>query len=183
MAENRSVELLFTEWPVVHWSKRFATTIFGCCRISIHSFGILVNKNDYFSLDLHLQFNEKLGWLVHKGCFIFIRPPLKTFAKRWAKVFYLIPNTTLSVWQRSNDCAAPECSCQWGIKGPTVTTARVHYTLSSFHLIWLTTACLTACLLLLTNQPTDQPYNHTTLALALANYWWRCHHSTFYFCF
>ena len=44
---------------------------------------------------------------------------------------------TECLWrQRSNDCAPPECSCQRGIKGPTVTTAR-SATLSSFHLIWL----------------------------------------------
>ena len=101
-----------------------------------------------------------MKWLVGpQRMFYICSPSFENICKALSASKSFLPDSkhSVSVRQRSNDCAAAECSCQWGIKGPTVTTARVHYTLSSFHLIWLT-----ARLLLLTNQPSNQPSNLPT---------------------
>ena len=90
--------------------------------------------------------------------FIFARPPLTTFAKRWAllKVFH---HSKPSVWGgKGQTIVHPlNVAVSGGIKGPTVTTARVRGTLSSFHPIWLPVR-----LFLLTNQSSNPPINLPT---------------------
>ena len=82
----------------------------------------------------------------------FLRLLLTMFAKRWVilKVLREPVSRIEGAEQRSNDCAPSECSCQWGIKGPPVTTWTTHC-----HHSTLFGTCLVQASRLL--QPTYQP--------------------------
>ena len=83
----------------------------------------------------------------------FLRLLLTMFAKRWVilKVLREPVSRIERAEQRSNDCAPSECSCQWGIKGPPVTTWTTHC-----HHSTLFGTCLVRLLPFAPNQPTNQ---------------------------
>ena len=83
----------------------------------------------------------------------FLRLLLTMFAKRWVilKVLREPVSRIEGAEQRSNDCAPSECSCQWGIKGPPVTTWTTHC-----HHSTLFGTCLVRLLPFAPNQPTNQ---------------------------